>query len=641
MLKSLYVENGFKHHKKKWTFGEGLTAITGKNEAGKSLILEFIRFGLFGSKALRGAASDYKKLVVELEFEVRSKAYKVVRNPSRTSLHEGKEMIATGTTAVNAKIIEILGYGLIVFDVANACLQGSVEALGTMKPTDRRKMVDDTVGLNVIDDLITYTKEQASVYRGKIEALEGNLTPPPLPDEVIAETSAELLVLVQQAEADVTELNKLRGRLHAAQVANAPQEEPVRPRNYLPEADRRHTQTVLSRRYYIGNLLRGLPEGPSQTEDELEAMLAEWAASDLWEAVNREFEALPPKPALNPDEIAKESVRVGEYLTWKRYAHLWSQHKIECPKCEHQFAAGVSDPGPWEGEEPKYREAELDAMLRAWTKLENFDKKYGTLGPKPKAPALSKAEIAQAKTALKAQGQRQALLAELNDLPVVGENFEEDRDASAHYDQQYAAWQNADKVAPLWDRINELGPKDAELIELRRKYTERRVYEAAVKAYDDAMKALDVRKAELDEVKVELEDHKNAAKALTELKVKIKQHLLPALAKRASKLLKSMTGGERHLIEIDDAFNIVVDGQPITTLSGSAKAAANLSVRIGLGQVLTNKVFSVLLADEVDAAMDADRAEHTAASLRALTSEISQIILISHKRPEADTYVEL
>lgn len=635
MLKSLYVENGFRHHKKKWTFGEGLTAITGKNEAGKSLIMEFIRFGLFGSKALRGAAADYKKLVVELEFDLKGKSYKAVRNPSRVALYEGKDMVATGTTAVNAKIVELLGYGLIVFDVANACLQGAVESLGTMKPTDRRKMVDDTVGLNVVDELILYTKEQAAVQRGRVEALEGSLMPPPLPEELVSESSDTLLAAVMTAEKDLTQLNQYRGRLDAALKANAPQVEPKRPEGYLDDEQRRQIAGVLARRYALSNQIRNIPNGPSHSMEELTGMSAGWAELDQWQKLNDAFNALPEAPPLTWDQIHDEQARVAQFLTWKRLTNLWNQHKVECPKCKHEF--GGTDPGPWEGDEPKYRDTELEAMLRAIAKRNQAVDP----GPRPEVPALSKADISQAMTALKAQSLKQELLDELAALPIVGENFEDDRDASALYDQQHAAWKSAENVEELKAKIAVFGELDEELIELRRKYTERRVYEAAVKAYDEAMKALEARKGELEEIRTELDDFKNAGKALTELKVKIKQHLLPTLAKVASKLLSNMTGGERQLIEIDDAFNITVDGQSITTLSGSAKAAANLSVRIGLGQVLTNKVFSVLLADEIDAAMDADRAEHTAASLRALTSEISQIILISHKRPEADAYVEL
>src|SRR5258705_463180 len=88
-------------------------------------------------------------------------------------------------------------------------------------------------------------------------------------------------------------------------------------------------------------------------------------------------------------------------------------------------------------------------------------------------------------------------------------------------------------------------------------------------------------------------------------------------------------------------FDVTVDRQPLNTLSGSGKAVANLSLRIGLGQVLTNNVLSLFVGDEIDSSLYKDRAENTASTLQALKSWISQILLITHKLPSADYYIEL
>jgi DNA repair exonuclease SbcCD ATPase subunit len=102
-----------------------------------------------------------------------------------------------------------------------------------------------------------------------------------------------------------------------------------------------------------------------------------------------------------------------------------------------------------------------------------------------------------------------------------------------------------------------------------------------------------------------------------------------------------MTGGQRQLVTCDEDFNITVDGQEINTLSGSGKAVANLALRIGLGQVLTNNVLSLFMGDEIDASMDKHRAEKTTSVLWTLKDRISQLLLVSHKFPAADYYIEL
>ncbi len=123
------------------------------------------------------------------------------------------------------------------------------------------------------------------------------------------------------------------------------------------------------------------------------------------------------------------------------------------------------------------------------------------------------------------------------------------------------------------------------------------------------------RKAEIEQRRAQEEGYRKGKEALTILRKLVKQHLIPSLNKVASHYLSRMTGGQRNLIEVNEEFEIQVDGQPINTLSGSGKAVANLALRLGLGQVLTNNQFSVFLGDEIDASMDKDRAEQTSLTL--------------------------
>lgn len=159
-------------------------------------------------------------------------------------------------------------------------------------------------------------------------------------------------------------------------------------------------------------------------------------------------------------------------------------------------------------------------------------------------------------------------------------------------------------------------------------------YAADVKAYNEIVEKASAERQTADGMAA-------GVVALKDLKVEIKKFLVPSLNKVASHLIFQMTGGKRSSITVDEDFNIQVDGQELSVLSGSGKAVANLAIRVGLGQVLTNKVFPVFMADEFDAAMDTERAEHTAECLANLSKEIGQVILISHKKPEADHYIEL
>src|SRR3546814_15623569 len=86
----------------------------------------------------------------------------------------------------------------------------------------------------------------------------------------------------------------------------------------------------------------------------------------------------------------------------------------------------------------------------------------------------------------------------------------------------------------------------------------------------------------------------------------------PSLSRVATSLIHQMTNGVLTSVEVDEDMNIMVDGQDIATLSGAGATVANLAIRIGLGRVLVSRIFPVFIGDEIDSAMDAERAEATA-----------------------------
>src|SRR5947207_4028933 len=110
-------------------FRKGFGTITGRNEAGKSFVIEMVRYCLYGGAALRGKAEDYKKLVASLTIAVKGNTYTVNRKSTGATLFWDAEQIATGTRPVNEKINDILGFGLEVFDLACVANQGELERL--------------------------------------------------------------------------------------------------------------------------------------------------------------------------------------------------------------------------------------------------------------------------------------------------------------------------------------------------------------------------------------------------------------------------------------------------------------------------------------------------------------------------------
>ena len=168
-----------------------------------------------------------------------------------------------------------------------------------------------------------------------------------------------------------------------------------------------------------------------------------------------------------------------------------------------------------------------------------------------------------------------------------------------------------------------------------------REYERAAVAYAVAKQIYEDRIDQITELQQQRDGWAAVKEGFGEIRTKIKTHLVPSLTRVASHLLAQMTGGQRSQVVVDENFDVSVDGQKLATLSGSGKACANLALRIGLGQVLTNNVFSVFVGDEIDASMDEDRSEFTQNSLKSLSDKITQVIIITHKPPTADHVIEL
>jgi DNA repair exonuclease SbcCD ATPase subunit len=140
--------------------------------------------------------------------------------------------------------------------------------------------------------------------------------------------------------------------------------------------------------------------------------------------------------------------------------------------------------------------------------------------------------------------------------------------------------------------------------------------------------------------------HKNAQlelakKAVKEVKSRVQSHLIPSLNNVASSLMSEMTGGEYTSVVVGDSFEVEVDGQPLRTLSGSAKDLANLTLRIALGRIITHRVMGFMLLDEIDSAMDDTRASYTWDCIERITPQIGQVIQASHKDLTSDNTINV
>lgn len=591
------------------TFQNGFGAIVGPNESGKSMIVEMIRYALFGTAALRGPLSDYEELEVELFLSIKDHDYKITRSLKSCFLYGKNERgylpVAVGSKPVNLKVVQVLGFGMDVFDVSCVTLQGEVERLGSMRPADRKRMVDSVIGMSVIEDLGKLANDEANQHNRDAVNIEANLRKPEAPEkpEDYVENSRDLWYKALQAKSNY---DNLSGKLSITMM------EPIEPEKC--DLFTLENLELLQHEYLlVHNKIRDLDakismiQPTSYTKAELSDMLEE----------HRKLES--------NDHVANVITQ------YSREIDNLKEHLLVCPKCDHKF------------------HADDDRISVLEESISELQKELVTVSLEP---VLSIAKIRLEMERIEQhtvwdvlvaeRGKYRMMLTELYDhSDEIAERQRYDNELLRYKQdtERYIAWKESyDKN---YAQLLELEVQVANfqnvvsLYERCSAYEERRsAFELESYRYSEAM-------VRVTELKQESEDWKRAKDALLDLRIKIKQHLLPSLNTWSSRLLSLMTNGTRSNITVDENFDILVDGQNLSTLSGSGKAVANLALRIGLGQVLTNGVLSLFIGDEIDASMDKDRAENTANTLQTLKDYVSQILLVTHKLPAADYYIEL
>lgn len=667
-------------------FELGLTAILGGNGKGKSLVLEMAQYALFGSAALRGKADTYKRIDVDLTSVINGIEYRAVRAGSNVKVFQGETPLATGTKPVNQKIVALLGYSYDVFKVANISQQGEIEKLGNMLPTARKKLIDETIGLNALDELSTYIGKEAANVSATIRALEPLVVMPTAPvkqegleaPEVYSNALGAFNLLLQRRAVFQAAASKV---LYPVEVPEL-HPEAAELSKYQAEAELRTTlmnqYTLLSaQKATIPVSTVGEEVKLHERDAELDTLREYKAGRDKWLNDRKLWEAelakLPETELalgylMEQEDLHMQVTRVQQKLKLKE-----KNVPHDCPACKHH----------WEDADPR------------------LATEFAQVPDVPPVPELSMEAIAVAHKALAVEDRVAELKKLINEADAVQVDTEEQGPTIAAIEaarKAYAAAEvsraNQARLVDLEAQIKDVEGKFEKTVDragvisdiktaegarqtallLKSQYDIAKQEQDAAKQelasipanldtlvaeaqtalqaaqayvlhsarYDADMKKFEDLLAQLNGHKNDLEDWKKGRDAVAELRAKVKGYIVPALNSVATKLVNEMTGGELSQVAITEEMEITVDGQDLETLSGAGKGVTNLGLRLALGQVLTNSVFPAILLDEVDASFDNDRAEFTANCLRRLSKVYKQVIIVSHKAViEADNYVRL
>lgn len=681
MLKTLSADIEF-HNKKTIKFSHsfltGMTAITGPNESGKSLRLEMLRYSLFGAAALRRSISTYNKLNVSVELEINGVGYKITRDKSGAKLYVNGTVQATGTTPVNRAVLKIFGYNLEVFDIANVCLQDDITSMTKKTPAERKRMIDKTLGLDAVDTLLKNTSEELSAIRAVKSTLEAQLqglviTPPEKPEGYLPlEMVSSKLEEAQQKkfERDQMKTELAKRQCEKPSVPEFDFLKPDKSLEYYVNAGAQNFSILES----VNNLKKTITNitvlDRLKNEDKLTLQYyldtdveGQWTRYREYERAEKEAKECK----FTREQIDTLTLGIKYAPEINKLNALMAGEKVCCPECSHTFSLQQSQLDtlvaliPQEaysalvyvkdtGITTMAQVTRLVTLLEAKERFDLLDKVdepkdiyIGTSIDIRQKLAVDELNCQKYSTILELEKQ----IAELESRYVTDVDIELTRkklviDAETKYEKEL---ENFNVYTLL---LSEYTPKLQALEGVEDLILELNTLQDAIVKYKILVGAFEqkiAQKADIEEqldlASLEYTRLMNIRNALTSIKPKVKSYLVPSLSSVASNFISQMTNNARNKVDISEEFDIVVDNQAVEELSGSGKAVANLAIRLALGIVLTNKIFSVFMADEVDAAMDNERAESTSQCLKNLTTTFDQVILVSHKKPQADNYIEL
>lgn len=620
MLRSLYYNVEFpstgRLFENRIEFAPGLTAITGRNESGKSLIVEMILYALFGKSALRGMASDYKNLKVELCLTVLGKNIIIKRYPKHELLTVDGIETAVGADAINKTVPQLLGFGLDVFKVSLAALQDELNEFTNMRPTARAKMVDDLTGMNRLELLEVDCKSTAKQHKQMAEALTLNMIKPVEPEKPVGYMTSDQVEKSLAAE----HLAQVQRKVALSIREPVKPIEPVKPPfiETLEELEK-YQEQVQARAQLRASLKNQIDKIPDPI-----STLTELADYEAYVEYQQEVSRRGPKT----------SYELSELRDWQEY---YTGTKAKCPECSFEFIIG-SKVNP--KDTPPISSSEVDLHL---SYLNNWKQPIQEVCYEGPTFDLVKEKIAHARSEEKA-----ALRQQLENSPLLPDRAEDlklarDYDKllgqyivlTENYSDQLAEYNSAQITL---SKTPDNSAKISQLEELAKICV---LYEHQIQDFNQKTDHYNTVALKLETEQRLSQEYLSGAKSIKNTRLRVKRELAPLISQTASSLLYQLTEGERQAIVVDEDFNVWVDNQPLQTLSGSGKAVVNLALRVGMGQVLTAKVLSLFIGDEIDGSMDKTRAEATHNTFKRLAEHLDQVILITHKPIAADNIISL
>lgn len=222
-LNKIKLEYFLKHEHLELEFTDGLNTIRGKNEIGKSSLIEGLGYNLFGSAALEGTleetlnwnAKSKSALKTFTEFEHAGSKFTCSRGDSGAELIRDGKVVCTGHKEVTAYIESMLGIPKGRSKDIVLANQNAIRGVLSLGPTAAADFIEKLADFSQVDGLIKQLSTRLTT--GSTKALEEQLALaqanldacviPPVPDHT--QLLSELGEQLTEATAQVSQLRNL------------------------------------------------------------------------------------------------------------------------------------------------------------------------------------------------------------------------------------------------------------------------------------------------------------------------------------------------------------------------------------------------------------------------------------------------
>lgn len=231
MFQSIQTTNFRKLQNGNFTFSQGLNAVRGPNEQGKSSLFEAIAYAMFGSDALREPLSDVvtwgekeSSLKVVLNLTINSSVVEIRRGKSGAEIRVDSKLVATGQSEVTRFVEGLLGTPPKVAAKLMLANQASLRGALSEGPTATSKLIEQLSNFALIDEIIALVQEKlpsgsATAAEQQVKTLAAQLESGK-PEELDLSThEAELRSTLKAQEAEHLELGAAQAELPAAKAA--------------------------------------------------------------------------------------------------------------------------------------------------------------------------------------------------------------------------------------------------------------------------------------------------------------------------------------------------------------------------------------------------------------------------------------